>query len=421
MNESMPGITTAKRKNSSFGLVRRCRLLHNEYAAFRDNVVKFFRESVLPRTRILLDPMAGTVPLIPEIERAGVSAYFNDILPVHLYINPAKTYAIFLKIAKIQERDSTFLERELSRCLIKLRGRRLVISEKWIHDDVLDGLLFAWRKTDTYEEDLSRFFKAVILMCVRSYSCFFTSETNATWKKPGGMSSEKNLRDVVRSCLNRVFLYHHTVYPDNAHILGGRCIFLSEDAARLALDTNIDTIFTSPPYANRYDYKRMYAPELYFLSMAEANYRSINDTELLATNAVCNYTSFESDFAYLSQFKKIKGFLINIAAKARQKENQYYLRCFTRYYADLYRVVDNLLKLLSKPGRIYLVVQTNIHRGEMNEVQDYLSEYLSAKGCRVTIPHPYRELVQHQGRRNISAFHPIVIKKHYETIIEAQK
>ena len=71
------------------------KILNTEYAKFRPEIVDYFIKSKIFNNTILLDPMSGSSPLIPFIEKGGCIGYFNDILPVFFYINSAKTNKIF--------------------------------------------------------------------------------------------------------------------------------------------------------------------------------------------------------------------------------------------------------------------------------------------------------------------------------------
>jgi hypothetical protein len=106
--------------------MRRIKILRKEYASFRPEVVDFFVKKVLPRSRVVLDPMAGTSPLIPYIEYSGISAHFNDILPIHLFVNRAKTYTTYYKIRKLEENNPGSLEKELCYCMLRLKNHRLL-------------------------------------------------------------------------------------------------------------------------------------------------------------------------------------------------------------------------------------------------------------------------------------------------------
>jgi len=406
-------------------IVRPPKLLHREYAVFRATILEYFVKHVLPHTKNILDPMAGTASLIPYIERSGVTAQFNDLLPIHLYINQAKTYETYATLRINERKNRDYIERQLVDCLSGLKRRRLVISEKWIHDDVVESLIAAWKRTEKHEEILGRFLRAGILLCVRSFSSITISAHNSTWCRPGGMSSEKGYREVIAESIQRFLSYYSAFYPDVSKSRKSRCTFSNLDASNLKLRKKVDTIFTSPAYANRYDYTRMYAPELYFLSKVDSNEDSSSTrTSILASNVVEDYETLEDDLLYISKVSpKTTTFLSEVKEKGRKKkrkkEKDYYLRFFAKYYANLFRILDNLATLFSSNGAMYIVVQDNVHRGTLNDMVGFTEDFLNNTGFETA--RVLEELVTHQGRRNISADDPLVLKKHKETIIEVRK
>ena len=75
---------------------KRIKLLDSEYGIFRRDVLEYFIEKVLSNPCIIYDPMAGTSPLVSYAETHGITAFFNDLNPVHYYINRAKKQSVFL-------------------------------------------------------------------------------------------------------------------------------------------------------------------------------------------------------------------------------------------------------------------------------------------------------------------------------------
>lgn len=400
----------------------RPKVLHKEYASFRPKVVEYFVSEVLPKSRVLCDPMAGTSPLIPYISYQGVTAHFNDILPLHACINAAKTYQTYRALRKGKDDWVKFASKELSHRLRRLRRKRLLVSDMWMHDDTVEGLLYAWGKADEHEPLIRGFLKAVIILCVRPLSTASAAPTNTTWYRPGGVSSEKDIRDIIVEKVSKLKSYYEYYYEPGEGIRGGRCYFSTQDARTIQLKgkRQVDTIVTSPPYANRYDYTTMYAPELYFLwkaglkvELAELKQR------VLASNVVKDYVDPEEDLATLaSKAPKTARFLRDVDEKGKET-SRYYLRYFAKYYANLYAVLDHLLTILQRNGRLYVVVQSNVHRGELNRMEDFVIDYGLRKGLKPDVVH--RHLHPHQGRRNISADYPLVLKKHSESIIRLEK
>jgi hypothetical protein len=401
--------------------INKVKILHKEYSSYRCDIVEYLVKEIIPYAKSFLDPMSGTAPLIPYLYGNIEKAYFNDLIPLHKHINAAKTYEIYKGITKLTNAHPQLIKKELQRCLKGLERKQLIISDDWIPDSVLEILSRAWLQTKNYDIPISIFMKAIILLCVRPFSSISRSEKNATWYRPGGMSTHLDLDEILAVNINKYTDYYTYFYA--AMKTGGRAqfAFSSGDAVDLKLKEKVDLIITSPPYANRYDCTRMFAPELYFLSnIDEGEDISILKKDILASNVVTDFIGFDQELIFIKKISpKTFEFLINVEKKKREKEKSYYLRYFTKYYLKLFRTFDNLLSFLHRDGKMYIVVQNNIHRGELNATDDFIIDFFQKKGLIAN--KAMSKLRSHQGRRNISSLHPLVLKKHIETIIEVHK
>lgn len=398
-------------------IFRKQNILHNEYATFRKDVVEFFLNYFSLKGVKLLDPMSGTIPLLPYAERCKIKADFFDILPVHTYINNAKRAIVYRDLQKTFDLNIDAIVKELESCIGKLDKKKLLISDDWLHEDILNELRKGWNKVEGYGDNIRSFFKAIIILCTRHYGSFYKSPKNTTWHKPGGLSTDRNLRDILVGGITKYFNYYKYYYADIKNISESVHIE-TVDIYTKEIRKKYDIIFTSPAFPNRYDYVRMYAPELYFLSVVE-NFPSLKflNTKVLGTNTVTGYRNQEEDYKLISKMSpRTASFLNQVRKKQKPKEYDYYFRYFTQYYIQLFRLIDKLSNCLSKNGGLYLVVQNNVHKGELNEVDQFISDYCKIKGFLVK--EAFSEYRSHQGRRNISAEHPIVLKKQKETILE---
>jgi len=269
------------------------KILSSEYGSFRDDIVKRFKRGVLKKPSVIYDPMAGTAPLIPFIEMKGHTAYLNDILPIHFFINKAKTYQVF---QNYQKKGYNWFFELLLECMALLEGKVLVMSDNWIDDSILSGLIEAWHATERYDEESATLLKATILLCVRPLSST-TKSKNPTWLKFGGISSDKDLEEIIRDSLTRFDKYYRHHYMSSRIKKKGECIITHRNATKLQLPQKVDFILTSPPYCNRLDPIVQYGPENYFLS---ALGYIISEEDLVSITKVRHYDRLEEDFEYLT-------------------------------------------------------------------------------------------------------------------------
>lgn len=386
------------------------RILSSEYGAFRSEIQEFFKVTLLRKTSVILDPMAGTAPLIPFIETNGHTAYLNDILPIHFFINKAKTYQAFRNYQKL---GYDWFFHELLDCMSSLQGKELCISDKWIDDSILLGLVQAWQAAESHDRNSATLLKAVILLCVRPLSST-TKSKNPTWLKYGGMSSGKDLKEIIKDSLTRFDEYYCHHYSLSTFTRKkGRCIITNENAADLSIPQKVDLILTSPPYCNRLDPIVQYGPENYFL----AALGHISPEEgLVSTTKVKDYDRLAMDFESLTSKSKYACHLLTkIKESSVADDPGYYLKYYTRYFATLFQVIHRVLSSLSTTGKMYIVTQDNTHRGELIEIDRVLHDLLEANRWHSRVIKKWER--HHQGLRNVSRNHAFVRPKQLEKLM----
>jgi len=351
--------------------------------------------------------MCGTAPLIPILECEGHKAYLNDILPIHFFVNQAKTLRMFNCYRDLGR--NWFSECLFTR-LGRLNGKQLVISEKWIDDDVLDVLVNAWNKTENDNKPTKTLMRTFILLCVRSFSCI-TKSKNSTWVKIGGVSSNKSLSVVIADSLNKFENYFTHNYGDSENC-EGKCVFLNSDVLKLKLPEKVDLILTSPPYCNRFDIATSYGPEVYFLSkVGFITPRS----EIIGTNDVKNYESFETDLSFLMRESKTANkFLSTIMKSENRDEQTYYAKYYTRYFTLVIKAFEKSLSNLLPEGKMYFVTQDNIHRGQLIEIDTILRELLVSIGWKCRRVDSWER--HHLGLQNISREKALIKPKQFEKL-----
>ena len=389
------------------GWSQNTKLLDFEYATYRNQIKEYFIDKVLVSPVTILDPMAGTAPLIPFFETHGHKAYLYDLLPIHYHINRMKLHR---SKDSFYEYGSDRTRRFLLTHLKPLNRKRTLVSVDWIDETILDIFVEAWNQVEDEDESLRAILRGLIILSIRPYSSFFKSN-NPTWIKIGGITTDRTVSDVVSEKIGLIRRFYEN-YPSLEE--EGECHLGIGDAASLKMDEKADLIMTSPPYCNRLDYTNSYSPELQFLS--RVGYPTPRE-RLIGTNVVKDYGTLEEDLQRIGEASQYVSDFLGRVRNMKFRDTSYYLRYFTRYFAGLFLAFENLLSYLSDSGRMYIVIQDNLHRGELIELDVALSEMLEKKGydCRVV----ERFERHHLGRRNISKYHRVVYIRQYEKILLA--
>ena len=383
-----------------------------KYATFRKDLQEYFKNSILNTPTTILDPMAGVAPLLPFFETNGHKAYLYDILPLHYFINSAKRFSIFKCYKKF---GSSWFFDTFIKIMSPLQDRQSIISDKWIDEKTLGGLVKAWKSIEIYQKDKATVLRALLLMSIK-YFASFTLSYNNTWIKMGGISSSKKLEEISNEIIGLLDEFYKIHYIDVRVKKRGRCIIRIKDASKLRLKRPVDTILTSPPYCNRLDYVRMYAPENYFLSNVGF---PISYNSVIGTNIVKDYKRKERDRKNITTKSEYLAELLEKIEEKSKKDTDYYMKYYVRYFANLFKTFQNLLNNISKNGRMYIVIQDNIHRGEIIEIDKALSDLFETLGYQSKIEKQWNR--HHLGLRNISEDNKIIKRKHAEKLMVVYK
>jgi len=396
------------------------RLLTTEYASYRATVIEALSSELAKaqqcrsRPLVLYDPMAGTARLLPEAERCGYTAQFNDLNSLHFYVNAAKTYQSYLTFRDIGPDKLLSI---VCRMASGLDRCPRTATEQWIEDSVLKRLTRAWKRTEDESKPIASLARAIILLAVRDFSSFVRTK-NPTWLKPGGLRSCVSAKEAFGFAIKKLENFYQDAYANHGPVKGGDITLTDYDASRSVPEHEVDAVMTSPPFCNRVDWDRLYAPEHFFLSAVGVWHTR---TEFLGTTAVDEYCDFESDLNFVRERSEyLRRFLNKVGKRQIRSERQsdYYVKYFTRYFAGLFRAFDMTVRSLSKTNAgIYFVVQENIHRGLSIRIGRALADSLSSQGLRSSPLKTWQR--HHQGLQNISKRHRLVTRKQSERIWHA--
>lgn len=175
-----------------------------------------------------------------------------------------------------------------------------------------------------------------------------------------------------------------------------------------------DTVVTSPPYANRYDYTRTYALELAWLGYDEQRFKALRQTMLSAT--VENHSK-RADLAAMYQgkpaslagiFDMVDGnpalceVLAILRAHVAELGNRHVIRLLEHYFTEMAVVIHELARVVAAGGHVFMVNDNVRYHGEETPVDLILSDFAEQAGFRCksiwTLPRGKGNSSQQMGR-----------------------
>lgn len=175
-----------------------------------------------------------------------------------------------------------------------------------------------------------------------------------------------------------------------------------------------DTVITSPPYANRYDYTRTYALELAWLGYDEQRFKTLRQTLLSAT--VENHSKrAELEAVYQRRSASLAGVFDMVDGNPALCEvldilrthiaelgNRHVIRLLEHYFTEMAVVIHELARVVAAGGHVFMVNDNVRYHGEETPVDLILSDFAEQMGFRCqliwTLPRGKGNSSQQMGR-----------------------
>jgi len=211
-----------------------------------------------------------------------------------------------------------------------------------------------------------RFAACLPVLAARSLTCFRASD-NITWLKKGGLMRQTSIYEPIMRALDLWCRFaeetNFTKYGKRALGAISVCRMNAEEGL-FGGSPRADMIITSPPYANRLDYTRMWAPELEVISaMWEGNSSEIKAMQIGST-VVEGKTVSSKEEARLP--KPIRQALVDIRSDPDWKASEsYYYPFFRNYAVSMMRSLNQIASKLRPGGILVMFVRDTVRKDVM--------------------------------------------------------
>ncbi len=357
------------------------------YGGLSDSQIAFLEPYVAKATGPILDPMAGQAHFLCQLTARGHDIRIADLNPGPLMLATLRDP----RIVKEAKRLVDWLLPILKRFRPKGIADRLAYCDEWLPDAIQQQLLQYVQTVGLDEIGLPlesahfwkasvrhRFAAAIPLLAAREIVCY-TASDNLTWLKKGGLQRTFNVYPAIIRALDA---WYKTYVPTQIAAGQGRlsvnCMHAS-DIGTLQYSPP-DLIITSPPYANRLDYTRLWAPELEMLSgMFGFNTRTVKDRQV-GTTVVHGKIVPTTDLELLPS--EVQDALSRIRTDDLYASDTYYYPFFLNYAIDMRRVFTALGHILPRGGSIVVFVRDTVRKDVLFPVGRLVESSLASVGVR---------------------------------------
>lgn len=362
-----------------------------------------------PRSAVILDPMAGQGVSLAKFANAGSRVYLGDR-------NPAALLLANLRDPHLaEERDSLagWLIEAIDRLAAKRRRNH---SPKFVDGWVAPLVASALQDYAKYcgigmfsnpfeigsefwgLDTRARFAAGIAVLAARDIASFRTTD-NVTWLKPGGYTRQPRIEVPLRSALARWVEYASSLSEkQKASQKSGTLRVELMDAAlgQFGSTPKVNCIVTSPPYANRLDYTKLWAPEIHVLAnLCTSSIDRIRHSQI-GTPIVAGLHHLEGGVPLLP--KSTRDTLKEIKSDKSVYSENYYYPFFRNYAVTLTSALVHAAARLSPGGRFLVFVRDTVRKDILFSTGDLVRAILLSKRCGLRLEGIERRVIkQHIG------------------------
>lgn len=360
--------------------------------------------------KTILDPMSGQGFLLANLAFEGATVWLGDINPTMCLMSSLRSP----EMVQNRERLSNWFDEQLGRGSFSRKSRGAEYVDDWLPDNIkaelrqyrelfdLSGDPFRERETFSRMPLRKRFAAAIPLLAAREIACFRSSD-NQTWIKPGGLQREPHITAPMKRAVAS-WLAFAAANADHYREGGqpGQLLTMRMDAAAgdFATSPKVNAIVTSPPYANRLDYTRMWGPESQVAaSIWDASVSDIQSRQI-GSNVVRGTDRFRNDEEALPS--EIVKALRDIKGDEGYASEGYYYPFFRNYAVTLASSVKKLAGRVLRNGTLVFFVRDTVRKDILFPAGLLIEEVLQSEGYRLVGKE--RQIVKrHVGLRRRSA------------------
>lgn len=356
--------------------------------------------------KTILDPMAGQGFALSNLARQGATIWLGDLDPAPLLLAHLRNPRLVLHSSQYSEWLMSVIARLSRRRSNRSTSNRFVNT--WLAPEIARGLIeyssliglglfanpYVSESGFWTGDEFTQFATAIAVLAARDLTCFRQTD-NLTWLKPGGLLRETQLHRSLQSALERWRAYCATCHASiQAPPYGGLHIQpMSVEHGEFGSAPKPSWIITSPPYANRLDYSRMWAPEISVLStMCNTTLERLR-VEHIGTNVVEHITVAKQEEQALP--KKVRDALRQIRDDSADYSRVYYYPFFRNYAVSLMRSLKHLAQRLRVGGKLLIFVRDTVRKDVRFPTGELVRTILTSKECGLTCVREERKVIRH--------------------------
>jgi hypothetical protein len=358
--------------------IPRSPFFQRNYGGFTQQQKDFFESILNPcEGMCVLDPMGGQGYYLSEIVKEQATVWLGDLNPAPLLLACLRDPGMIIMRDSILEYMNNILKYFSSQN--DRENIRYKYMDDWIAPPIKQDIEkyaeiigttefgnFSQNDKFWFSDPLIRFATCLPVLAAREIISFHESD-NKTWLMPGGLLRETGIYGPLKRALDYWYDYANNVGNQMVKKLG-RVTYGSLNVAYMDVEQGYfshsptpDAIITSPPYANRLDYTRMWYPELVIASILFNFDISLIKARQIGSTVVSNKPILEQELILLP--KEIQKSLAEIRKdKSSRASESYYYPFFCNYAISLRKALSNMAIKLKNEGTLILYIRDTVRK-----------------------------------------------------------
>jgi hypothetical protein len=303
---------------------------------------------------VVFDPFGGIGTTVLQSSFLNHTSISNDINPLSNFIAKVKTEKYTkIDIKNLQKEFNSLMKLEL---IIKANPPINLTVNNYFTIDTLDSILkIQYWISQIKSEKIKNIFSVALLTIL---------ETISTHRKDGnGVKKKKNTNqnftvlEIKELLLKQLELF---IYDIENNILKIKPeIKYQSSFDKYNLDKKADIVITSPPYANCFDYSKVYLVELWFGGF----FKNIADQKYFRQSSITSHVHYKwemrhNEFGHELINNQIKSFLVKQNLWDKKIPNM-----LIGYFSDMGKVLYEMIPNLNKNSTIGIVVGNSVYGG----------------------------------------------------------
>ena len=347
---------------------------------FVSDFIKRFKTSSNP---VIFDPFGGIGTTVLESSLQGYSAYSNDINPLSNYISTIKNTQYNLK--DLEHLKKSLVEFNDSKLIKKAIPPNNETVLNYFDKKTLELIL----QTQNWIDNL----KSTKTANLFNLALLTNLEKISTHRKDGnGVKRKKNFDSIetIEELKEKISLKINEFIDDiskNKNKSKSK-IYYQSSFDKYEIEKKADIVITSPPYANCFDYSKVYLVELWFGNF----FKEKKDQKDFRENSVISHVHYKwnprhNNYGHNLVENEITQYLTN--CKLWDKKIPQML---VGYFSDMGKVLFELIPNLNKGATIGIVVGNSVYAGLPIATDILVSEIAVKLGYELIGIESYRTL-----------------------------